>query len=75
MNGEVLPLFSQPVYIDTMNLDDSMVQSVINTQCEYVAADVIQNNGGQSGTQWLQDQPEIKNLVEEYLDHYVYNII
>ena len=45
MNGEVLPLFSQPVYIDTMNLDDSMVQSVINTQCEYVAADVIQNNG------------------------------
>ena len=69
MNGEVLPLFSQPVYVDTLTLDESMVQSVINTDCEYVAADVIQNNGGQSGTQWLQEQPEIRNLVEEYLDH------
>ena len=75
MNGEVLPLFSQPVYVDTLTLDESMVQSVINTDCEYVAADVIQNNGGQSGTQWLQEQPEIRNLVEEYLDHYVYNIL
>ena len=45
MNGEVLPLFSQPVYVDTLTLDESMVQSVINTDCEYVAADVIQNNG------------------------------
>ena len=41
MNGEVLPLFSQPVYVDTLALDDSMVQSVINTECEYVAADTI----------------------------------
>ncbi len=75
MNGEVLPLFSQPVYVDTLALDDSMVQSVINTECEYVAADTIGNNGAQSNTQWLQEQPEIRNLVEEYLDHYVYNIL
>ena len=75
MNGEVLPLFSQPVYVDTMNLDESMVQSVINTECEYVAADTVGNNGAQSNTQWLQEQPEIRNLVEEYLDHYVYNIL
>ena len=59
MNGEVLPLFSQPVYVDTMNLDESMVQSVINTECEYVAADTVGNNGAQSNTQWLQEQPEI----------------
>ena len=76
MNGEVLPLFSQPVYIDTVQLDDSMIQDAINTKCDYVLHDLVKNNGQQSDDiQWLQSHPEVKSLCEEYLDHYVYNVL
>ena len=74
MNGQVLPLFSQPVYIDTFNLTDSMVTDVVNT--EYHFLNNVENNGGMSkDTQWLQSHPEHQQIAEQYLWHYLTKVL
>lgn len=81
MNGQVLPLFSTPVYIDTFDLTDTMVKDVVETDWYYLNEVDPQNynvekNGGMSkNTQWLQSHPEHQQIAEQYLWHYLTKVL
>ena len=74
MTGQVLPLFSQPVYIDMFDINDQMVSDVMRT--DYHFLNNVENNGGMSkNTQWLNSNPEIKSVAEQYLWHYLTKVL
>ena len=74
MTGQVLPLFSQPVYIDMFDINDQMVSDVMRS--DYHFLNNVENNGGMSkNTQWLNSNPEIKSVAEQYLWHYLTKVL
>tara|TARA_B100000029_G_scaffold164898_1_gene161121 strand:- start:1553 stop:2176 length:624 start_codon:yes stop_codon:yes gene_type:complete len=70
---QILPLFSQPLYINKIDLTDDMIQSVVNTPCE--SDNGGYSNGWMSQTQWLKSQPVIRATVEYHLSKYVYDVL
>jgi len=73
MQPQIVPLFSQPLYINKTDLTDDMIQSVINTPCQ--SDNGGYNNGWMSQTQWLKSQPEVRATVEYNLSKYVYDVL
>tara|TARA_B000000557_G_scaffold264757_1_gene271539 strand:+ start:11597 stop:12214 length:618 start_codon:yes stop_codon:yes gene_type:complete len=73
MQPQIVPLFSQPLYINKTDLTDQMIQSVIDTPCQ--SDNGGHNNGWMSQTQWLKSQPEVRATVEYNLSKYVYDVL
>jgi len=75
---EVLPLFSQPVYINMVTLTDTIIADVINSEIEHVENDdaMYANNGSMSlDTQWLKSSPETMSVVDGEMDRYVHDVL
>ena len=70
---QIVPLFSQPLYINKTDLTDQMIQSVMDTPCQ--SDNGGYSNGWMSQTQWLTSQPEIRAVVEYNLSKYVYDVL
>ena len=74
---EIIPAFSQPIYVNTVELDDYLISEVVNSPTNddsFHHDPTYRNNGSMSvDRQWLQSHPEIRNIVEEHLDNYVFN--
>tara|TARA_B100001113_G_scaffold2464_1_gene2097 strand:+ start:809 stop:1426 length:618 start_codon:yes stop_codon:yes gene_type:complete len=70
---QIVPLFSQPLYINKIKLNQSMTDAVINTTCN--DGNEGYNNGWMSDTQWLTTQPEIRSIIEEHLSQYVFDTL
>ncbi len=70
---QIVPLFSNPLYINKIDLTDAMIQQVINTPCKHDNGGY--SNGWMSETQWLVSQPEIRATVEYHVSKYVYDVL
>jgi uncharacterized protein (TIGR02466 family) len=70
---QIVPLFSQPLYINKTDMTDDMIQSVMDTQCQ--SDNGGYSNGWMSQTQWLKSQPEVRATVEYNLSKYVYDVL
>ena len=68
---QIVPLFSQPLYINKVELID--LDEVINTPCN--SDNGGYSNGWMSQTQWLKSQPVIRATVEYHLSKYVYDVL
>lgn len=69
---EILPLFSQPVYIDVLELPTDAVSRANKTSMQEMELDAaFTNNGSMScDTQWLSNNLDIKDLVDTHMDIY-----
>jgi len=74
---EVLPLFSQPVYIDVLQLPTDVVSRASKTPMQEMELDAAYaNNGSMScDTQWLSNNLDIKDLVDTHMDIYVHEAL
>jgi len=70
---QIVPLFSQPLYINKIDITQDNIEQVINTPCQ--SDNGGYNNGWMSDTQWLTTQPEIRSIIEEHLSEYVFNTL
>tara|TARA_B100001250_G_C19492700_1_gene653825 strand:+ start:49 stop:669 length:621 start_codon:yes stop_codon:yes gene_type:complete len=70
---QIVPLFSQPLYINKIDITQDNIEQVINTPCQ--SDNGGYNNGWMSQTQWLTTQPEIRSIIEEHLSEYVFNTL
>jgi len=70
---EIIPLFSQPLYINHITDEEFSVvaNAVINTDCTDL--NTYERNGYMSeDTKWLDNNLEVKKIVEKYLEDYVH---
>ena len=70
---EILPLFSQPVYINSIDDNEFSIvaNAVINTDCPKL--NNYEGNGYMSDdTVWLDNHTDVKSIVEKYLEDYVH---
>ena len=72
---EVLPLFSQPVYINMVELTDSIIADVSNTDVEHIESEYINNGSMSLDTQWLTSSPETMAIVDNEVDRYVHDVL
>lgn len=72
---EVLPLFSQPVYINMVELTDTIISDVSNTDVEHIESEYINNGSMSLDTQWLTSSPETMAIVDNEMDRYVHDVL
>ena len=70
---QVVALFSTPLYINKIPLGLDLIEKVITTPCK--GDNGGYNNGWMSDTKWLDDQPEIRRIVEDHLAQYLYGVL
>ena len=63
---EILPLFSQPVYIDVVDLQPDVLKRAQQTPMQDMALDnAYKKNGFMSqDTQWLSNNIDVKDIVD-----------
>ena len=68
---EILPLFSQPVYIDVVNLDSDVLRRAERTPMQDMSLDgAYKKNGSMSqDTQWLSNHLDVKDIVDQHHIH------
>ena len=74
---EILPLFSQPVYIDVVNLDPDVLRRAEKTPMQDMSLDsAYKKNGSMSqDTQWLSNHLDVKDIVDQHMDIYVHEAL
>tara|TARA_B100000902_G_scaffold95344_1_gene98153 strand:- start:221 stop:841 length:621 start_codon:yes stop_codon:yes gene_type:complete len=74
---EILPLFSQPVYIDVVNLDPDVLTRAEKTPMQDMSLDgAYKKNGFMSqDTQWLSNHLDVKDIVDQHMDIYVHEAL
>ena len=73
---EVHPLFSTPLYVNNITDQEFSIvaNAVINTPC--TSLNTYEGNGYMSeDTVWLDNNTEVKTIVEKYLEEYVYKVL
>ena len=70
---QIVQLFSQPLYINKVNITQTIIDNVINTPM--LSDNGGYKNGSMSETQWLTSQPEIRTIVEDHLSEYIFGVL
>ena len=70
---EILPLFSQPVYVDVVNLDSDVLKMAEKTPMQDMLLDSAYKKNGlmSEDTQWLSNHLDVKDIVDTHMDIYV----